>query len=192
MVYDGIMITTIDYITDRPFTNVMPQFTNMDVDQIKELLAHGRSPLINVCMNLTSDFNKSSVIRAANAFLAQETILVGGKKYDRRGTVGMHHLELIKHADNLEEVVAYLHASDYTVYAVDNIPSYNPRVIYDVELPKKSAFVYGEEQLGLSQGSIELCDSMIYIPQRGAARSLNVAQSAAVVMAEYTRQHSFV
>jgi len=171
--------------------NVMSQFMNMETDQIREALDSGRMPLVNICMNLSSDFNKSSVIRANNAFLGERVILVGGRRYDRRGTVGMHHYEWIQHSETLEPVIESLHSEGYTVYAVDNILEYDPKVLYDVEFPEKSAFLYGEEQAGLSKEAIDLCDGMVYIPQRGAVRSINIAQAAAVIMSEYTRQHRF-
>lgn len=183
------MISTITYTTNALSKNAVDKFQNMEAHQIREAIANGRSELVNVCMNLTSDFNKSSIVRSSNAFLCRETIFVGGKNYDRRGTVGTHHFEVIKHADTLEETVEYLHAEGYTVWAVDNLPDHNPQSIYDVELPLKSAFVYGEEQRGLSEDEIALCDGMLYIPQRGVVRSLNVAQAAAVMMAEYHRQN---
>lgn len=183
------MITTFTYETNQLSDNVIAEFKNMLPHQIKEALENGRSELVNVCMNLSSDFNKSSVIRSSNAFLCRETIMVGKRRYDRRGTVGTHHFEIVKHADTLEEVVEYLHADGYKIWAVDNVPEHNPQAVYDVDLPIKSAFVYGEEQRGLSPEEIALCDGMVYIPQRGVVRSLNVAQAAAVMMAEYTRQH---
>lgn len=182
-------ITVVEYQTNQLSKNVQEQFLNLSAEQIKEATAGGRSELVNICMNLTSDFNKSSVIRASNAFLCRETYLVGKKKYDRRGTVGMHHFEVIKHADTLSEVVDQLHSEGYIVFAVDNTLSLKPQVVYDAELPKKSAFVYGEEQAGLSEEDMALCDAGLYIPQRGIARSLNVAQAAAVMMSEYSRQH---
>lgn len=182
-------ITELEYHTDKLSVNVQAQFLNMEPEQIKEALAHGRSELVNVCMNLTSDFNKSSVIRASNAFLCRMTYIVGKRRFDRRGTVGMHHFEVLRHAETLAEVVERLHAEGYSVFAVDNTPEFRPTDVYDFALPPKSAFVYGEEQAGLSAEEVELCDGSLYIPQRGAARSLNVAQAAAVMMAEYSRQH---
>ena len=186
-----IMISTIEYMTDKRAVNVQEQFLNMEAHQIREALENGRSALVNVCMNLTSDFNKASVVRSSNAFLARETYMVGGRKYDRRGTVGMHHFEVIKHADTLQEVVEHLHSEGYTVYAVDNGPLLDPIALYDVQFPEKSAFVYGEEQRGLTSEEIALCDGAVYVPQRGSVRSLNVAQCASVLMSEYTRQHRF-
>lgn len=185
------MISTISYTTDRVAKNVVDQFQNMEPEQIREAIENGRSDLVNICMNLTSDFNKSSVVRSSNAFLCRETYFVGNKRYDRRGTVGMHHFEVIKHADTLEEVVEQLHSEGYTVWAVDNGPLVDPVALYDVQFPRKTAFVYGEEQRGLASEEIALCDGAVYIPQRGSVRSLNVAQCASVLMSEYTRQHRF-
>ena len=170
-------------------TNIGDRFYNMTTEQIKDELEVGRSQLVNICMNLTSDFNKSSVIRANNAFLGSEVIIVGKRRFDRRGCVGAHHYETVKHSETLEPVIELLHSQGYTVFAVDNTPEYSPKAIYDVALPVKSAFLYGEEQAGLSKESIDLCDDMVYIPQYGSVRSLNVAQAASVMMSEYNRNH---
>lgn len=169
--------------------NVMDDFINMNTDCIREELDKGRSQMISVCMNLTSDFNKASVIRSNNAFLGNEVILVGKRRFDRRGTVGTHHYENIVHSYDIDEVFEYLRINDYTTFAVDNTPSLNPEVIYDVYMPEKSAFFYGEEQQGLSEEIASRCDKAIYIPQYGSVRSVNVASAASIVMSEYTRRH---
>lgn len=169
--------------------NVLDKFHNLTTEQVRNALESGRSPMVSVCMNLTHDFNKSSVIRAHNAFLGGDLYLVGKRSFDRRGTVGMHHYENIFHADNLEEVVEKLRENSYTVFAVDNTPEFDPHVVYDVEIPERSAFVYGEEQRGLSKDSVDLCDTSVYIPQYGCVRSMNVSQAAAVMMSEYNRRH---
>lgn len=169
--------------------NTMEAFSNLNTDQIKEMLAYDRSEMISVCMNLTSDFNKASVIRSSNAFLGKEIILVGKRKFDRRGTVGTHHYEHILHTEDTSDVFDYLRSEGYTIFAVDNTPEFNPQVIYDVEMPKKSAFFYGEEQCGLDNDIVAQCDNVVYIPQYGSVRSINVASAASIVMSEYSRRH---
>jgi tRNA G18 (ribose-2'-O)-methylase SpoU len=169
-------------------TNVEDRFFNMTTENIREELEIGRSKIVNVCMNLTSDYNKSSIIRANNAFLGKEVWLIGKRRFDRRGAVGSQHYETIKHVQTLEECIEVLKSEGYFVWAVDNTPSINPQVIYDADIPEKSAFVYGEEQAGLSAESVALCDGAIYQPQWGSVRSINVAQMAAVVMSEYSRR----
>lgn len=169
--------------------NVADMYRDWTLSEIRADLDTRRKPLINICMNLTKDFNKASVIRANNAFLGSHVYLVGARHYNRVGTVGTHLYEHVSSSDTLSELVDMLHEDGYTVYAVDNIESYNPKNLWDVEFPEKSAFVYGEEQRGLSAEEIEMCDDMIYISQIGSVRSLNIAQAAATIMSEYSRQH---
>lgn len=170
-------------------SNVADMYKDWTTAEIRADLQEGRSDLVNVCMNLTSDFNKSSVIRANNAFLGQAVYIVGKRRYDRRGTVGTHSYENVYHAHELAEVVSLLKEDGYTVLAVDNQAQYNPVNIWDAELPAKVAFVYGEEQRGLADEDIALCDGMVFVQQKGSVRSLNVAQAAACLMSEYTRRH---
>lgn len=169
--------------------NVAEMYKNWTMAEIRADLDERRTPLVNICMNLTKDFNKASVVRANNAFLGSEVYLVGRRHYNRIGTVGTHQYEHVKSADTLAEVIDVLHADGYTVYAVDNIESYNPKNIWDVDFPEKSAFVYGEEQRGLQPDEIALCDDMVFVSQQGSVRSLNIAQAASCLMSEYSRQH---
>lgn len=169
--------------------NVSDAYKSMQTAEIRADLVTKRSPMVSIFMNLTNDFNKATGIRANNVFLGREVYMVGKRKYDIRGTVGSRHYETVYHAETLDEVVEKLHAEGYTVYAVDNIEKHNPKNLWDVEFPEKSAFVYGEENLGLSDEMIEMCDDMVFIASEGAVRSLNVATAASVIMSEYTRQN---
>lgn len=182
-------IETIEFKDMGTPHNVADEFAGMTTEEINDELNLRRSDMVNVCMNLTSDFNKSSIIRANNAFAGKEVILVGKKRFDRRGTVGTHHYNKIRHSLTIEPVIEELRANGYKIFAIDNIPSFNPESVYTADIPVKSAFVYGEEQKGLSEEIIKLCDEMIYIPQYGSVRSINVAQAAAVIMGEYNRRN---
>lgn len=169
--------------------NIIDYYKLWQHDEIVADLDKQRNPFINICMNLTGDFSKSSIIRNANAWLAKETWIVGRKRFDARGTVGTHRYEKVKHSTEWRELFESLKKDGYTIYAVDNIPEYDPKVLYDVVMPDKSAFVYGEEGVGLSRDVVESCDEMIYIPQYGSVRSINVAVAAGVIMNEWARQH---
>lgn len=169
--------------------NVVDKYRDKLVSEICADLDARRSSVIAICMNLSGDFNKASVVRAANAFLIKKVYLVGKNRFDRRGAVGTHHYEHIEHkldCSFFEE----LKAEGYTIFPVDNIHELKPLAISKQSFPEKSAFVFGEELLGLSQEIIQACNGpLIYIPQYGSVRSINVAQAAAIVMYEYTRQH---
>jgi tRNA G18 (ribose-2'-O)-methylase SpoU len=183
--------------------NVVDEFKDVAVADIRLRMQPRRTQLVNVCVNLTSDFNKSSIIRAGEAHAAREFVFLnkvndqdptnpeGVKRYDRRGTVGAHHYANITHHvyTAWPQVLADYRAQGYTVFAVDNTLGYDPTPIYDVALPEKSLFLYGEEGPGLPTELVAASDHLIYIPQFGVPRSINVAQAAAICMYEYARQH---
>ena len=188
------MITSYSFGQDYNGTNrnVADKYKHQLNDEIRADLQKNRSQCVNIFINLSGDFNKGSAIRSHNAFLGKEVYIVGRRKYDVRGTVGTFHFENVFHADNLREVIDKLHSEGYTIFAVDNIEKFNPENIMDVELPIKSAFVYGEEGDGLSEEHIQMCDRMVYIRQYGSVRSLNVASAATVIMYEYTKQYNML
>jgi tRNA G18 (ribose-2'-O)-methylase SpoU len=195
-------MTEPTYIMDPALDtrNVADEFKGMSVDSIRLQMQPRRTKLVNVAMNLSSDFNKSAVLRASEAHACREFVLVnrvneqnpenpeGIKRFDPRGAVGMKNYHPMRHTTNWKSLFDGYREEGYTIYAVDNTPGYDPQVIYNVEFPEKTVFVYGEEGLGLSDEMIQACDAMVYIPQFGVVRSLNISQAAAVCMYEYSRQ----
>lgn len=170
--------------------NVKEIYKNWANEEIRADLQENRSEMIHVFQNVQQDFNKASAIRSHNAFLGKEIYIVGRKRFNKMGCVGTNHYETAFYAETLKEVIDKLHNEGYTVFAVDNIIDYHPENLFDVQFPIKSAFVYGEENAGLSLDDIELCDRMIYIQQYGSVRSLNVASAASIIMYEYTKQYN--
>lgn len=171
--------------------NVTDYYQNFsDVLSIKSDLDARRTPMVSVCMNLTNDFNKATVVRNSNGFLGSAVIMAGRKKYDKRGTVGTHHYEHVEHAEDVAPVIARYREDGYTIFAVDNNDDYTPVSLWETTFPEKSVFIYGEEMLGLSDDVIALCDHMVYIPMFGSVRSLNVGTASGIVMNEYSRQNA--
>lgn len=181
--------------------NVSDEFKGMATSIIRMSMDKRRVPAVNIAMNLTHDFNKASVLRSHEAHAFKEFVLInrvneqdpanlsGVKKFNKRGTVGTHLYANIRHSTDWKSVIEGYRNEGYTVFAVDNIESYNPKSIDEAVMPAKTVFVYGEEGLGLSDDVIQLCDEMIYIPQFGTPRSLNIAQAASICMYEYARQN---
>jgi tRNA G18 (ribose-2'-O)-methylase SpoU len=181
--------------------NIIDDFKGMSTEAIRMSMDSRRVPAVNVAMNLTNDFNKASCVRSGEAFAFKEFVFVnkinpqdasnpeGIKRWDKRGSVGMHHYANVRHVTNWVSLIESYKADGYKVFAVDNIKPYDPKPVYDVQLPEKTVFIYGEEGLGLSHAVIAACDEMIYIPQFGIPRSLNIASAASIMMHEYARQN---
>lgn len=168
--------------------NTIDIYKNWIEKEIRADLDKRRTESVLIFNNFQHNINIACGIRSNNAFLGKSVYIIGKRRYDKRGSVGVHHYETVYYSDSLEEVIEYLHSLGYIVYAVDNIMEYNPINLFDEQLPKKSAFLFGEEGAGLSQEDIKLCDKMIYIGMYGSVRSLNVACAATVIEYEYSKQ----
>lgn len=171
--------------------NVIDRFKEWSAEAIKEDLDTNRGEMVSVFQNLGNDFNKATALRTHNAMAGKLVIFTGRRKVDRRGMVGQHHYTHATFIADTVDAVRSLQADGYTVYAVDNSEWMNPTPIQDAKFPKKSAFVYGEEGLGLPKEVVAECDGSVYIVMGGSVRSLNVATCAAMVMFAYSQQHPF-
>jgi tRNA G18 (ribose-2'-O)-methylase SpoU len=60
----------------------------------------------------------------------------------------------------------------------------------EADLSGRCAIVVGNESDGLSPDLVKLCDTMVTIPMRGAANSLNVTVAAGIMLHEWTKQIS--
>lgn len=187
------MITQYSYgknVAANLGNNVIDEFKPYDNETIREKLKATQKDFVAVLYNVDHDLNIATSIRSANAFGGKEVYIVGRRRYDRRGCVGVYHYTDTYHSDSFIEVYDKLKSEGYTVIAVDNIPEYAPQSVYGFSFPEKSAFVFGNENEGLPQEAIQQADVMIYIPQSGSVRSLNVATASAVVMSHYCGQFS--
>lgn len=169
--------------------NVQDMYKRSLDEEIRADLDTRRSAAVQVFMNTENDFNISSAIRTHNGLNAGACYIVGRRKFDKRGTQGSHNYMHVFSATGYEEVFDKLHDDGYTIYAVDNILEHNPKNFWDVKFEEKSAFVYGTENMGLSDDVIKACDDMIYIDMLGSIRSFNLACTSSMVLSEYSRQH---
>lgn len=169
--------------------NVIDRYKGMAAAAIKDDLDTRRGQMVSVFQNLGSDFNKATALRTHNAMGGKLVVFTGKRKVDRRGMVGQHHYTHATHGEDALEVVRALQQDGYFVMGVDNQPEWDPKPIQKWEFPLKTAFVYGEEKLGLPDEVLEACDGTLYIPMAGSVRSLNVASCAAMVMYAYQLQH---
>lgn len=185
------------------YRNLGDDFKGLSNEDIMQALDQRRGEMITVLQNISHDFNKATAVRNHNAFSGKEIIFLnpdnpmdpdneeGAKRWNKKGAVGAQHYEHIKHAriKDYEKLFADWRADGYTIFAVDNTPGYELQSIFDVALPKKSVFLFGEEQIGLADALIEAADGMLYIPQTGSVRSVNVAVAHGIISALYSAQH---
>ncbi|AIG65066.1 TrmH family RNA methyltransferase [Weissella tructae] len=196
-------MSDIDINNAIDYRNLGDDFKGLSNEDIMQALDQRRGEMITVLQNISHDFNKATAVRNHNAFSGKEIVFLnpdnpmdteneeGAKRWNKKGAVGAQHYEHIKHAriKDYEKLFSDWRADGYTIYAVDNTPGYELTSIFDVQLPAKSVFLFGEEQIGLADALIEAADGMIYIPQTGSVRSVNVSVAHGIISALYSAQH---
>ena len=171
------------------------RLTSWTKDLIKKDLQSKSFPYAVMMENWLGDFNLSSLIRSANAFNARSVYYLGRKHYDRRGTVGTHNYTDVVHLSTRDQLLKL--KEEYELVAIENtVPS--AVALGNAEYSRPPLFILGEEGVGITQETLELCEKFVYINQHGSVRSLNAAVAGSIVMNEFVNnyypknEHKFV
>ena len=92
----------------------------------------------------------------------------------------------VERYDNTKLCYDDLRKQGFKIYA--SMLNKDAKNIYDIDLTKKIALVFGNEKRGVSPEAEKLSDETFYIPMRGMIQSLNVSVAAAVTLYEAQRQ----
>jgi tRNA G18 (ribose-2'-O)-methylase SpoU len=165
--------------------NVIDEYKPLSEDEIKAKLQATSFPYAVCFENFINDFNIATGIRNANAFNAREVFYIGDKKFDRRGTQGVHNYMEINWLKSIED---FLKLKDkYKIVGFDNIPGSVPISTYKWE--PMSMIVFGSEGVGLTPLMQSYCDELVFIEQFGSVRSLNVATAAGIAMNDFVSKY---
>jgi tRNA G18 (ribose-2'-O)-methylase SpoU len=158
--------------------NVIDEFKPLSNEEIKARLAETSFPYAVLMENLISDFNIATCIRNANAFNAKEVFYIGDKKFDRRGLTGVHNYLDIRWLATIEEFLQL--KTTYKIVGFDNVQGAKPIAEYD--WAPNTLVVFGSEGVGISPAMQDMCDELVFIPQFGSVRSLNVGTASGICM----------
>jgi len=183
----------ITMTTNKETRNIIDHYHYWSHEAIIADLDAKRNNFSVICSNLYNDFNIATVIRNGNAFLANKIIVYGAKQYDRRGTVGTHNYTHFSYCKNIEclgkEIVSLRNQKgSVRIVGMDNISSAKPIESYNWPNDEHVIMVFGQEQVGIPQELLDICDDLVYITQYGSVRSLNVGCASGVAMYDYCRK----
>ena len=139
--------------------------------------------------NWQHDLNIGSIVRTANAFLADTVHIVGRKRWNRRGAMVTDRYQHVVHHPDVEAFVAWAGEAGVPIIGVDNVEGSVP--IEKTRLPESCVLLFGQEGPGLSPEAIDASDTVIDIAQFGSTRSINASAAAAIVMHQWVMQHRF-
>lgn len=150
----------------------------------------GPSPLLLVAVGVEKPGNLGALIRSADAASAAGVIVVGDAGTDPwnpgvvRASMGSVFALPIVVAD-AEATIAW--AADRAVPLVATSPAAEAE-IWDADLAGPVAVVLGPEHEGLSARWLTAADARVRVPMSGAADSLNVSVTGALLLFEAMRQ----
>jgi tRNA G18 (ribose-2'-O)-methylase SpoU len=138
--------------------------------------------------NWQHDLNIGSIVRTANAFLADTVHIVGRKRWNRRGAMVTDRYQHVVHHETVEALVRFAKDRMFPIVAIDNVPESKP--IDQVVLPKECILLFGQEGPGLSPEALAAASMVVEITQFGSTRSLNASAAAAIVMHQWVMHHA--
>jgi len=169
--------------------NVADHYRYWSMEAIVADLDTKRHPFHVAIENWQHDLNIGSIVRTANAFLADTVHIVGRKRWNRRGAMVTDRYQHVVHHPDVESFVAWAKDAGVPIIGVDNVEGSVP--FEKTKLPESCVLLFGQEGPGLSQEAIDASDMVIDIAQYGSTRSINASAAAAIVMHQWVMQHRF-
>ena len=169
--------------------NVLDKFRYWKMEAIVAELDRRRHKYHVAIENWQHDLNIGSIVRTANAFLAEEVHIIGNRRWNRRGAMVTDRYQHVSHHPTVEEFVAWAKERNLPIIAIDNVPGCQK--IEEYSLPEECVLLFGQEGPGLSEAAIEAAHVVLEITQFGSTRSINASAAAAITMHQWVMQHVF-
>ncbi|ANF31812.1 rRNA methyltransferase [Leifsonia xyli] len=167
--------------------NVIDRYHYWSVEAIVADLDQRRHPFHVAIENWQHDMNIGSIVRSANAFLADTVHIIGRRRWNKRGAMVTDRYQHVVHHDDVEAFVAWARGAGLPVIAIDNVPG--SVGIETFALPRECVLLFGQEGPGLSPAALDAADAVVEIAQFGSTRSINASAAAAIAMHAWVTQH---
>ncbi|WP_402845413.1 TrmH family RNA methyltransferase [Microbacterium sp. GXS0129] len=168
--------------------NVIDRYRYWSMAAIVADLDTRRHPFHVAIENWQHDMNIGSIVRSANAFLADTVHIIGRRRWNRRGAMVTDRYQHVVHHEDVASFLSWARGEKLPVIAVDNVGDAQP--VNHAELPEACVLLFGQEGPGLSPEALAGADGFIEITQYGSTRSINASAAAAVVMYEWCRRYA--
>ncbi|MBR1474223.1 MAG: RNA methyltransferase [Muribaculaceae bacterium] len=162
----------------------MLELHRVDAEQYSHI---EKLPITVVLDNVRSEMNVGSVFRTADAFLIERICLCGitavpPKPEIHKTALGAENTVPWTHYASAAEAIAQLRQQGYRICAVEQVHGSISLERFSPEPGQRLAIILGNEVKGVSQEAVDASDCCIEIPQYGTKHSLNIANTAAIVM----------
>jgi tRNA (guanosine-2'-O-)-methyltransferase len=160
-------------------------------DKLIAVLQKRQTDLTVVLENIYDPHNISAVMRSCDAVGVQEIYILNTriprhKKWGAKSSSSAAKWLTIHQYDNADECFSVLRRNFSRILTTHLV--HNAVGLYELDLTKSTALVFGNEHSGVSEEMTGYADGNFAIPQVGIIRSLNVSVACAVTLYEAYRQ----
>lgn len=160
---------------------------------VQEFKKARKMPLVVVLDDVRSEMNVGSVFRTADAFAVDKLCLCGITPVPpmpeiHKTALGAEDSVEWQHYNSVIQCIEDLRSAGYIICSVEQVHG-------SVSLENfvlggennKYAVIFGNEVKGVSQEAVDCSDCCLELPQRGTKHSLNIANTASIVMWHFFR-----
>ena len=159
--------------------------------KLESVLSKRQNDITVVLENVFDPHNVSAVMRSCDAVGIQEIYVLNTKiprhkKWGTRSSSSAAKWLTVHQFENADECFAALRKK-YSTILTTHLSS-DAVSLYELDLTKSVALIFGNEHSGVSEEIIKMADGNFIIPQVGIIRSLNISVACAVSLYEAFRQ----
>lgn len=167
----------------------MRKKTTLDLHRVttEEFREAIKIPVTVVLDDVRSEMNVGSVFRTADAFLVEHIALCGITAHPpmpeiHKTALGAEESVNWSHYDTVIDAIEQLRNRGYMICSIEQVHGSTSLEQFYVDSGKKYAVIFGNEVKGVAQAAVDASDCCIELPQFGTKHSLNIANTAAIVM----------
>ena len=159
----------------------------------KNILLNRTRHFTVVLEDIFQQHNSSAVIRSCDVFGIQDIHIIENKYHSKvsrhvaKGSQKWLNLNNYKEdKNNTKDCLTRLKNEGYKIIATS--PHNNTCTLHDLDISKKSAFIFGVEKSGVSEEVLINSDEILTIPMVGFTESLNISVAAAIILENLTNK----
>ena len=159
----------------------------------KKILLNRTRHFTVVLEDIFQQHNSSAVIRSCDVFGIQDIHIIENKYHSKvsrhvaKGSQKWLNLNNYKEdKNNTKDCLTRLKNEGYQIIATS--PHNNTCTLHDLDISKKSAFIFGVEKSGVSEEVLINSDEILTIPMVGFTESLNISVAAAIILENLTNK----
>ena len=146
-------------------------------------------PLKVLLDNIRSPFNVGSILRTSEAMGVEEVILCGitpGLQNKKINRTSKNADIPLRYAEKTEDELIALKSEGIKIIALEKTRNSIPLQKADWTVP--CILVLGNEEFGIDDKILNLCDHIVHIPMHGVKNSINVSTAAGIALFHFASQ----